>query len=153
MAEGHELGNHTWTHPHLNTLVKTEIKKELEQVHAALTTLWDKTPKLFRPPFGKYSNKVIGAANELDYLTIQWSVDSLDWQDLGKQAIIQRVTSKLHPGAIILFHNNGRYTAGALPEIIEFAKKNGYEIVPISKLLHQENFYIDTSDGAQRKRP
>lgn len=151
VAEGHELGNHTWTHPHLNTLDKAGIKTELERVHAALTDLGGKEPKLFRPPFGEYSDKVIEAADELGYLTIQWSVDSLDWKDLGKQTIVKRVTEKLHPGAIVLFHNNGRYTADALPDIIAFAKENGYEIVPISELLYKENFYIDNSNGAQKQ--
>lgn len=152
VAEGHELGNHTWTHPHLNTLEKASITNELERVHAALKDLWGKEPALFRPPFGEYSDKVIEAADELGYLTIQWSVDSLDWKDLSEQAIIQRVTEKMHPGAIVLFHNNGRYTADALPEIIAFAKENGYQIVPISELLYKDNFIIDNSNGAQRKQ-
>lgn len=150
--EGHELGNHTYTHPHLNSLDKQSIKNELERVHAALTDLWGKEPTLFRPPFGEYSNKVIEAANELNYLTIQWSVDSLDWKDLDKDTIVKRVTGALHPGAIVLFHNNGRYTADALPEILQFAKENGYTVVPISELLYKDNYYIDSSDGAQRRR-
>lgn len=152
VAEGHELGNHTYTHPHLNTLDKPAIKNELERVHAALTALTGREPRLFRPPFGEYSNKVIETANELGYQTIQWSVDSLDWKELGKQTIVKRVTDKLHPGAIVLFHNNGRYTADALPEIISFAKSQGYTIVPISELLHREDWYIDPADGAQKNR-
>jgi peptidoglycan/xylan/chitin deacetylase (PgdA/CDA1 family) len=58
----------------------------------------------------------------------------------------------LHPGAIVLFHNNGSYTAAALPEIFSYAKQEGYEIVPISQLLYKDNFYIDNSNGAQKKR-
>lgn len=149
-AAGHELGNHTWTHPHLNTLDKRGIKIELERLQASLTGLTGVPPNLFRPPFGEYSNKVIEAANDLGLLTIQWSIDSLDWKNLSREAIVQRVTSRLHPGAIILFHNNGRYTADALPEIISFAKSQGYTIVPISELLHREDWYIDPADGAQR---
>lgn len=152
VAEGHELGNHTWTHPHLNTLEKVSIKAELARVHAALTKLSGTEPTLFRPPFGEYSDKVIEVANELGYHTIQWSVDSLDWKELGEEAIIKRVTTGIHPGAIVLFHNNGRYTADALPEIIAFAKKNGYKIVPISQVLYKDNYYIDSSNGAQRKK-
>jgi polysaccharide deacetylase family sporulation protein PdaB len=152
VAEGHELGNHTFTHPHLNSLDKTGIKNELERVHAALKDLTGQDPVLFRPPFGEYSNKVIETADELGYYTIQWSVDSLDWKDLSEQAIITRVTTGLHPGAIVLFHNNGSYTAAALPEIFSYAKQEGYEIVPISQLLYKDNFYIDNSNGAQKKR-
>lgn len=152
VAEGHELGNHTFTHPHLNTLDKAGIKTELERVHSALTDLSGKEPFLFRPPFGEYSNKVIEVADELGYLTIQWSIDSLDWKDLGEGTIIKRVTEKMHPGAIVLFHNNGRYTADALPEIIAYATENGYKIMPISELLYKKDYYIDSSDGAQRKK-
>jgi peptidoglycan-N-acetylglucosamine deacetylase len=151
-GEGHELGNHTATHPHLNTLNKEAIKIELERVHGALHQLTGKEPFLFRPPFGEYSNNVIEAAAELDYLTIQWSVDSLDWKDLGKDTIVKRVTDRLHPGAIVLFHNNGRYTADALPEILAFAKEKGYTVVPISELLYKDNYYIDNSNGAQKKK-
>jgi len=150
-AEGHELGNHTATHPHLNTLDKNAIKEELKKVHASLYELTGQEPFLFRAPFGEYSNKVIEAAGELNYFTIQWSVDSLDWRDLSKQEIVSRVTGQLHPGAIVLFHNNGTHTAAALPEILAFAKKKGYEIVPVSELIYKDNYYIDSSDGAQKK--
>ncbi|MCR3922023.1 MAG: polysaccharide deacetylase family protein [Firmicutes bacterium] len=149
--QGHELGNHTATHPHLNSLDKAAIKGELASVHESLKELSAQNPILFRPPFGEYSDKVIEACTEAGYITIQWSVDSLDWKEISKDDIVERVTSKLHPGAIVLFHNNGRYTAEALPEIISFAKDNGYEIVQISELLYKDDYYIDTSDGAQRK--
>ncbi|NLZ93097.1 MAG: polysaccharide deacetylase family protein [Firmicutes bacterium] len=149
--EGHELGNHTATHPHLNTLDKAAIKKELTSVHNSLKELTGQNVTLFRPPFGEYSNKVIEACTEFGYQCIQWSVDSLDWKEISKADIVKRVTGQLHPGAIVLFHNNGRYTADALPEIISFAKENGYEIVQISQLLYKDDYYIDSTDGAQRK--
>lgn len=151
--EGHELGNHTATHPHLNSLDKAAIKNELRQVHTILKELTGQEPKLFRPPFGEYSNKVIEAATELNYLTIQWSIDSLDWKDLTQEQIFTRVTSQLHPGAIVLFHNNGTHTAAALPDIIKYVHDAGYEIVKISDLIYQDNYYIDSSDGAQKQDP
>lgn len=109
-------------------------------------------PSLLRPPFGEYNNEVIRIANELGYKTIQWSVVSLDWQNIGKEELIDRVTSRAHKGAIILFHNNGLYTADALPQIIEYLHKNGYQIVPISELIYHENYYIDPSSGARIKK-
>ncbi|HHT46420.1 MAG TPA: polysaccharide deacetylase family protein [Firmicutes bacterium] len=151
--EGHEIGNHTYSHPHLNGLGEQEIKIELERVGNMIFELTDVQPTLFRPPFGEYSNKVIKAAEKCGYLTIQWSIDSLDWQELGKEPMVKRVTEKLHPGAIILFHNNGKYTAEALPEIIEYTKERGYTIVPISELLYKENYYIDSNTGAQIQNP
>ena len=151
--EGHEIGNHSYSHPHLNGLGEQEIKAELRKVGEMIFELTNVQPRLFRPPFGEYSNKVIIAAERCGYRTIQWSIDSLDWQELGKEPMVQRVTEKLHPGAIILFHNNGKYTAEALPEIIAWVKEQGYSIVPISELLYKENFYIDSNTGAQIQNP
>lgn len=153
-AEGHEIGNHTYSHPHLNSLTEEQIIIELEKVGKMIQELTNKKPELFRPPFGEYSNKVITAAEKCGYITIQWSIDSLDWQELGKEPMVKRVTENLHPGAIILFHNNGKYTAEALPEIIAYVEEKGYEVVPISKLIYKENYYIDSNTGAQiRKSP
>lgn len=151
--EGHEIGNHTFSHPHLNSLSEEQIKVELDKVGKMIEELTGVEPHLFRPPFGEYSNRTIMAIEKCGYQTIQWSIDSLDWQELGKDSMVQRVTENLHPGAIILFHNNGTYTAGALPEIIDFVKGKGYEILPISELLYKENYYIDSNTGAQIQKP
>ena len=126
---------------------------EIERVGNKILELTGKQPELFRPPFGEYSNKVITAAEKCGYKTIQWSIDSLDWQELGKEPMVKRVTESLHPGAIILFHNNGKYTAEALPEIIAFVKEQGYKVVPVSELLYKENYYIDSNTGAQIQMP
>lgn len=150
--EGHELGNHTYSHPHLSSLSPEQIREELLRLERMMADLSGQKPSLFRPPFGEYNNEVIRIANELGYKTIQWSVDSLDWQNIGKEELIDRVTGRAHKGAIILFHNNGLYTADALPQIIEYLHKNGYQIVPISELIYHENYYIDPSSGAQIKK-
>ena len=152
-SEGHEIGNHTFSHPHLNSLDEEEIAQELVRVGRMIEELIETRPTLFRPPYGEYSNKVIETAARVNDQTIQWSIDSLDWQEHGKEPLIQRVTENLHPGAIILFHNNGLYTAEALPEIIDYVKKEGYTIVPISELLYKDNFYIDSNTGAQIQEP
>jgi polysaccharide deacetylase family sporulation protein PdaB len=151
-ARGHEIGNHTATHPHLNSLGKEAIKEELATVHEQIRALTGQEPILFRPPFGEYSNKVIEAAQELGYYTIQWSVDSLDWQDLSADAIYDRVIRAIHPGAIVLFHNNAVNTPGALPRILETLQAEGYEVVPISQLIYRDNYFIDHR-GFQRRRP
>ncbi len=150
-AAGHEIGNHTYSHPHLNSLEPEQIKTELERVGHMIYELTEEQPYLFRPPFGEYSNKVIKTAEQCGYLTIQWSVDSLDWKELGVEPMVKRVTEKLHPGAIVLFHNNGKYTAEALPDIINYAHEHGYDIVPISELLYEDNYKIDSNTGAQVK--
>ncbi len=151
--EGHEIGNHTYSHPHLNSLGEKEIEQEVQKVHDLIKELTDKDPDLFRPPFGEYSNKVVKVLDQMEYKTIQWSVDSLDWKDLGKEEIVSRVLNGLHEGAIVLFHNNGKFTADALPDIIRGAEEKGYRIVPISELIYKDNYYIDSNSGAQIQKP
>jgi len=151
-ARGHEIGNHTANHPHLNSLGKEAVKEELGVVHDQIKSLIGQEAFLFRPPFGEYSDKVIEAAQEMGYYTIQWSVDSLDWRDLSAEAIYDRVVGNIHPGAIVLFHNNATNTPAALPRIIEALQAQGYEIVPISEIIYREGYYIDHR-GFQIRRP
>ncbi len=73
--DGHDLGNHSATHPHMSQLSKEEIKKELMDTHAKVKELTGVDMELFRPPFGEYDNKVIEAAKECNYYTIQWDVE------------------------------------------------------------------------------
>ncbi|MEW5785578.1 MAG: polysaccharide deacetylase family protein [Bacillota bacterium] len=148
---GHEIGNHTFSHPHLNSLTAAEIEAELKKVEQMIVATAGQKPVLFRPPFGEYNNQVITTASELGYKTIQWSIDSLDWQNLSKDEIVHRVTSRIHKGAIVLFHNNGLHTADALPDIIAYYRKHGYEIAPISELVYQDRYYVDPNSGAQIK--
>lgn len=149
--EGHEIGNHTLTHPHLNNLTAEEIRSELEKVEQMIEQVSGQKTILFRPPFGEYSNKVIETASELGYKSVQWSIDSLDWKNLTKEEIVERVTSRAHKGAIILFHNNGLYTADALPGIIDHYRRHKYTIVPVSELLYDSDYHIDPNNGAQVK--
>jgi polysaccharide deacetylase family sporulation protein PdaB len=151
--EGHEIGNHSATHPQMGSLPKEQIIKELKTTHDKIKELTGQDAILFRPPFGDYSNTLITTANELGYHVIQWDVDSLDWKNLSAGAIYDRVIRQVKPGSIVLFHNNGKHTAEALEPIINELKKQGYEIVPISRLLIKGNYYIDKSTGEMRKSP
>ena len=74
---------------------------------------------------------------------IQWDVDSLDWKELPASEITQRVTSKVQPGSIVLFHNAALHTPEALPSIIEYLLQQGYSIVPISQLILTGEYTID----------
>ena len=147
---GHEIGMHSVSHPHLNQLTEEQIAYELKGNFDMIAEITGFQAKLFRPPFGEYNNKVIQVIESMGYIPIQWSIDSLDWKEnMGKQDIIKRVTENLHPGAIVLFHNNGRYTADALEEIIIYAFEKGYEIIPISQLIYPDNYFVD-HQGAQK---
>ena len=83
----------------------------------------------------RYDDYVINAVRSMDIEPIQWDVDSLDWKDLSAADITKRVTGKVQPGSIVLFHNAALHTPEALPGIIEALLQQGYTFVPISQLI------------------
>src|SRR5690554_1546016 len=147
---GHEIGNHSSTHPDMAKIPQEEIIHELNVTGEKIEKLTGEEPILFRPPFGSYNDTLINTARDLGYYTIQWDVDSLDWKEEGVQSIIQRVTSKVRNGSIVLFHNNAKYMTKALPAILNTLQTERYEIVPISQLIYREDYYVDHS-GRQVK--
>ena len=149
-AMGHEIGNHSWTHPHMSTLSKSQIETEIMLTHDLIKNLTGQSSTVFRPPFGEYNNLLIETAAELGYYTIQWSVDSLDWKDVTADYIYQRIMGSVEPGAIILMHNNGRYTAEVIKRIIPELQAQGYELVPVSQLIYKDNYVIEPHSGLQR---
>lgn len=142
-AAGHEIGNHSFSHPHMNSLSEQGIAYELQQNERLIQDLTGQRTTLFRPPFGEYNNQVIQTASALGYHTIQWSVDSLDWKNLSSNQIYDRVMGQIKPGSIVLFHNAAPGTPGAIRRLIPDLIAQGYEIVKISELLHKGDFYID----------
>lgn len=149
VEEGHELGLHSTTHPDFAKLSEAQMEQELRDNYDAIVRVSGFKPILFRPPFGSYNNTLIQVCEKMGLHVIQWDVDSLDWKDLSAVEIHRRVVNGVKPGSIVLFHNNGKHTAAALPGIIEGLQKEGYEIVPISQLIHLENYYVD-NNGVQR---
>ncbi len=147
---GHEIGNHSSSHPHMSNLSREQIIAELSDTSDKIYNITGKKDILFRPPFGDYNNSLIKTNSELEYYTIQWDVDSLDWKELGVAPVVDRVTRNVENGSIVLFHNNAKYVLEYLPLVIEKLHKEGYEIVPISELIMKENYYIDHT-GKQKK--
>ena len=127
--------------------ISKEMADELQGVYDQVKELTGYEIDLFRPPYGSYDNAVIEVAEENGYYPVQWSVDSLDWKDYGVDSIINTVCQhkELKPGAIILCHNGAKYTADALDQLLTGLENQGYEIVPISKLILRENYTMDVT--------
>lgn len=142
---GHDLGNHSESHPDMATLSPEEIRQELMGPHERVRELTGCEMMLFRPPYGSYNNELIETAGECGYYTIQWDVDSLDWKDYGVDSIINTVCEHKHlgNGSIILCHNGAKYTAQALDTLITNLKAQGYEFVKLSELIYTDNYYMD----------
>ena len=144
VEKGHEPGNHSEHHYDMATITAGEMKTEIMDVHKKVKELTGKDMKVFRPPYGSYNNELIDTVYGCDYYPIQWDVDSLDWKGISAGEITKRVTGKVTNGSIVLFHNAGEHTPEALPDILDYLLGEGYEIVPISKLLlTNEETYID----------
>ncbi len=152
---GHEIGNHSLTHPHMSRMDAIAIQKELKDLDDMLEELTGRRSTLFRPPFGEYNDTVIRAAREAGYEEIQWSRDTVDWkQDRSAQTILDGVLKKLQSGDIILCHNNGYKIETYLPVLIESAQQKGYSFVTVSDLLLSGETSIDNNGIQQaKKRP
>jgi len=136
IAEGHEVGSHTYSHPTLIKLRKDEIEKELDTTEQAILKVAPR-PTLFRPPGGFYNDMILKKARDNGYLTILWSVDPYDWRYPPVGEIINVVLRDSKPGSIILLHD-GKYpssTPEALGFIIDSLSARGYEFVTVSELL------------------
>ena len=142
VARGHEIGNHSATHPHMNKLDEAGIVKELRVMSDAAEKITGKRVTLFRPPYGEYNDRVVRTARAQGYEVVQWSVDSLDWKNRGAEEIISRAC-KVQSGDIVLFHNDSQYIVDALPAVLSYYQKNGYKVVPVSDILLTGETYID----------
>lgn len=142
---GHDIGNHTDTHPIMNRISKEDMRREIQRPHQLIKNLLGIEMELFRAPYGEYNKDVLDTAWESGYFTIQWDVDSLDWREYGVEDMYDRVVNspRLTNGSIILFHNFPKYTASALDDIILGIQNKGYEIVPISDMIMRTNYYVD----------
>jgi peptidoglycan/xylan/chitin deacetylase (PgdA/CDA1 family) len=136
VADGHEIGMHTYSHPILTTLSHQRIIDEFDKAEKALAPIAPK-PTLFRPPGGLYNSQVIEIAQQRGYTTILWSIDPQDWSRPPIERVVDKVVLDVSPGSIILLHD-GQYplpTAQAIGTIIDRLRKRGYEFVTISELL------------------
>lgn len=151
--EGHDIGNHSNKHPHMNNMSKEQIKEDIMKAHEEIKRVTGKDANLFRPPYGEYNNQVIESVKECGYHVIQWDVDSLDWKEYGLQPLIDKVLNhkKLRDGSIILMHNNAKYTAQALDSIVKGLLDKGYQIVPISQLINTESDCTIDHEGRQHR--
>ena len=105
---------------------------------------------LYRAPYGEYNNTVIKAANDMNYYTIQWNLDTLDYSGLTGEQMWNRIKDKLNNGDIILSHNGTKNTANALDMLIKNIKQKGFEVERVGDLIYKDNYKINVN-GTQTK--
>lgn len=141
---GHRVENHSNTHPYMTTLSAAAIEKEIQICNEKIAAITGRAPTLLRPPYGDYNNSVIDAIKNAGMYPIQWSVDSLDWQETATpDSIIKNITEKVESGSIILCHNDAEHTPAALPTVLNALQDEGYEFVLIEDLILKGEYTID----------
>ena len=148
---GHELANHSYNHPHVNNLSYDKNVEQIKKCSELIQNITGKPSTLYRGPYGEYNDTVINAAKDTNHMTIQWSIDTLDYKALTGEQMWERIEPKLENGSIILMHNGTENTANSLEFIITNIKNKGYNIVPVSELIYKENYTID-NNGMQHKQ-
>lgn len=147
---GHEIGNHSDTHPHVNNLNLEKNIEEVQKCSEKIEKITGKKPTLYRGPYGEYNDTVIKAAKSQNNTVIQWNLDTLDYSGLTGDEMWERLENKLNSGSIILSHNGTKHTADSLDMLLYNIKQKGYEIVKVSDLIYKDNSYIDVN-GTQRQ--
>ncbi|MED1563581.1 hypothetical protein AJ85_12095 [Alkalihalobacillus alcalophilus ATCC 27647 = CGMCC 1.3604] len=136
---GHEIGNHSMSHPDMVTLDSERIKHELEETSLQIEEAVGFRPSTMRPPYGSYNDGVISLISDIGIPMVLWSVDSLDWKSRDKDEINKVILNNVHDGAIILMHDIHQATADALPQLMKELEEQGYEFVTVSELLYQNH--------------
>ncbi len=131
---GMEIGNHGLKHRSPNGMSYEENKADIEEAEEKITAATGQAPSLFAPASGEREEQVLRAAEDLGYQVILWSVDTIDWQKPTPEVIVERVTSKVADGDIVLMHPTEN-TVKALPTLIRALDEKGYTIVPVSELI------------------
>lgn len=144
-AGGHRVGNHSMTHPHLPALSDAALRDEVVGAQEAIRAAGADPRPLFRFPFGDRDDGTVAAVNDLGYVAVRWTVDSLGWQGtaggMSARAVADRVLAALRPGEIVLMHvgsnpdDGTTFDADALPEMISRIRAAGYGFVTLDALL------------------
>lgn len=134
IAEGHTVGNHTWSHPSLPECSPDELYSELSLLHEYVRDEFGYDMYVMRPPKGEFSQRVLACAKELGYTTVLWSFAYPDW-DVNNQPdqeqAFQKITGKSHNGAVYLLHAVSETNAAILGRVIDYWRDSGFVITPM----------------------
>ena len=148
---GHEIGNHSYSHPDMTTLSSDKIAEDILRAETLLESLTGVKPNLFRPPSGAYNNRVVETAQGLGYQVVQWDCDSRDWKRLEVKQILSNILSKVQNGSITLLHSGAPNTKEALPLLIDQLKSQGYAFMTVGEMIYPEPYTLDHTGRQNRE--
>ena len=136
VEEGHEISNHTWTHPALSKLSPEKVAEELSRTHDAVLDVTGYRMTGLRPPYGALNDRVREVAFQRHgYDTVLWSVDPMDWKYRNADRVSRELIAGAAPGAVLLCHDIHPSTIAAIPGAVDQLLIQGYEFTTISRLL------------------
>lgn len=134
---GHEIGNHSYSHPDMARITTDQIRKQIGSTNEVIKEITGAAPVWFAPPSGSFRQDVITVADEFKMETVLWSVDTIDWQKPEPGVLVERVLKKVHNGAMILMHPTDS-SSRSLETLIQSIKQKGYSFGSVSMLLDEE---------------
>lgn len=135
--EGHIIGNHSYSHHFwFDMFSSKKMLEDLRQMDQAMKAVTGLQPKLFRPPYGVTNPNLKKAIIKGNYIPVGWSVRSMDTVIKDETKLLHKIKAGLKPGAVFLFHDTSLTTLQVLPQFIKEVKNQGYQVVPLDKLLH-----------------
>ncbi len=136
VREGHEIGNHSWSHPNLGKMSDEAVRRELQKTDDAITAAIGKRPTLMRPPYGSITTRQKNWIHqEFGYRIIIWDVDPLDWKRPGPSVVTSRILKETHAGSIVLSHDIHPPTIEAMPATFDQLEKKGFKSVTVTELI------------------
>jgi peptidoglycan-N-acetylglucosamine deacetylase len=138
---GHEIGNHTFDHPHLGTLDPAQIEDELIRTSDVIEAAVGLRPRLMRPPYGMGALQAAPVARRLGMKTVRWSVNPEDWSESDPDRISEAILAGARPGAVVVLHDGAAHggdrspTLAALKTAVPQLRDQGYRLVTVSTLL------------------
>ncbi len=135
-AEGHEVGNHSWSHPQLSKMGENSVTEQLEKTHEVIAQTTGAAPRLMRPPFGSFTtNQRAWAAHRWGYKCILWDVDPLDWKVRNAEHVKNEILKATVAGSIVLSHDIHKTTVDAMPATLDALTARGFKFVTVSELI------------------
>ena len=137
VAEGHTIGNHTFTHAHtFDFYRKPQVVAELEQTDAAITNIIGRRPVYFRPPNGVANPSIRRALAATGHRVIGWNIRSMDGVNKDEAKVLANIKKRLQPGGIILMHDTSAHSVRVLEQLMVYLQERNYRVVPLEYLLN-----------------
>jgi peptidoglycan-N-acetylglucosamine deacetylase len=134
--EGHEIGNHSWSHPNLGKMSDESVRRQLQQTDDAIKSATGNRPTLMRPPYGSITaREKRWIHDEFGYDIILWDVDPYDWKRPGPAVVRARILKETRPGSIVLSHDIHPGTIEAMPSTFDELEAKGFKFVTVSELI------------------